>query len=77
MLTLDANECILRTANCPANSACVNQNPGYECRCLTGYQKVGSLCIGKWTTYYNFIKDSWVVMAVLDLISLFEKKRFI
>ncbi|XP_061167956.1 serine-rich adhesin for platelets-like [Saccostrea echinata] len=41
---VDADECVLGTANCPANSRCVNQNPGYECQCLTGYSKLGAIC---------------------------------
>nr|XP_022299294.1 uncharacterized protein LOC111108065 [Crassostrea virginica] len=41
---VDADECILKMATCPANSQCFNTDPGYECRCLSGYQKQGSLC---------------------------------
>ncbi|XP_056001709.1 uncharacterized protein LOC125655815 [Ostrea edulis] len=40
----DANECTLGTASCPANSQCVNKDPGYECQCVSGYSKVGALC---------------------------------
>lgn len=48
-LFTDANECILKTAKCPANSQCINLDPGYACRCSSGYQKNGSLCQGLFT----------------------------
>lgn len=45
----DANECILKTAKCPANSQCINLDPGYSCQCSSGYQRNGSLCEGLFT----------------------------
>jgi hypothetical protein len=46
-LVTDANECTLGTASCPANSQCVNKEPGYDCQCVSGYTKVGALCQGR------------------------------
>ena len=37
--TLDINECVRGTADCPANAGCVNSNGSYSCPCFYGYQQ--------------------------------------
>ena len=43
---IDADECLLGTANCSSNGTCFNTQGGYLCECPTGYQSNGLLCLG-------------------------------
>ncbi|KAL5013300.1 hypothetical protein ScPMuIL_007570 [Solemya velum] len=40
----DLDECMFGTANCPPNSKCINEEPGYKCECKAGFAASGSLC---------------------------------
>ena len=43
----DIDECLNNP--CPANSKCIDEDPGYTCECKTGYSLVGGVCTGKLT----------------------------
>lgn len=45
LLFADVDECAEGTANCQANSYCVNTDNGYSCQCNTGYVANGNVCI--------------------------------
>ena len=54
----DADECLLGTAKCPANSRCVNSDPGFSCDCVAGYTKVGALCQGQMSDLLDWFEPS-------------------
>ena len=41
---LDIDECSSEIVICGEHSECINQDGGYECRCVPGYSKNGSQC---------------------------------
>lgn len=67
----DADECVLRTANCPSNSQCVNQDPGFQCNCLTGYIKEGALCQG---TCCEILVEVGIWKICQQLVISFDQK---
>ncbi|KAK3103588.1 hypothetical protein FSP39_020372 [Pinctada imbricata] len=40
----DIDECLDPNNGCPANSQCVNSDPGFSCTCLSGYVSVSGNC---------------------------------
>lgn len=43
---LDINECAVETASCPEHSESNNTIGGYNCDCVSGYEKDGATCVG-------------------------------
>jgi len=47
------DECAAGTADCPANSGCVDSPGGFACACDSGFLPIGSLCLAPCTAGYT------------------------
>jgi hypothetical protein len=57
LFLLDIDECATQTANCPANSQCVNTIGSFNCICLSGFTSSNGQCVGNLTLTLLFKKN--------------------